>query len=464
MTAAENTKVLVIGLDAVPSQLLFHDLTNELPNIKNMMKHGMYGVLKSCHPPITVPAWTVMMSSNDPGTLGIYGFRHRKGYSYTDGWIVNSNSIKQRRVWEILEQFGKKSVIIGVPPSFPPYKVNGKMISCFITPSSADQYTYPPEVKDEITKIAEGYKFDVVFRTDDRDTVLQELYDMTEKRFRIITRWLSKKDWDFFMFVEIGTDRLHHAFWKFYDKRHPKYVPNNKYEKVIPQYYRYIDQKIGEILELIDENTIVLVVSDHGTKAMSGAFCINEWLIKEGYLVLNEYPKDIITLEKANVNWNKTTAWGWGGYYARIFLNVKGREQHGTINQEEYETFRSDLMKKLQEIKDPDARKMNTFVYRPEEMYKTAIGDRPDLMVYFDDLNWRSAGTIGHNTMYLSENDTGPDDSVHSMEGSFIIYDPKGKWNGVSNKNTIYDIAPTILDIFKIKKPVDMQGSVITNE
>ncbi len=457
-TDSARRRVLLIGLDAVPASLLFSDLIDGLPNIKKLVGSGMHGVLRSCHPPITVPAWTVMMSSKDPGTLGIYGFRHRRGASYRDGWIVNSTTIKHKRVWEVLAEHGKKSVVIGVPPAFPPYQVNGKLVSCFLTPSTADQYTWPPEAKEELQKIAPGYRFDVVFRTEDRDTILKQLYEMAERRFTLIKEWVKRGDWDFFMFMEVGTDRLHHAFWKFYDRDHPKYVPGNKYEQVVPEYYRFIDKCIGELLELVDDDTTVIVASDHGTKGMKGAFCVNEWLIKEGYLVLKNYPKSVTDLEKADVDWEKTTAWGWGGYYARIFLNVQGREPTGTIKQQDYDSFREELTKKMLEIRDPDGRKMDSFVFKPEEMYKSAVGDRPDLMVYFDDLYWRSAGTIGHNTLYLSENDTGPDDSVHSMEGIFIIDDKARKGSADAS---IYDMAPTILDMFGIKAPADMQGKVI---
>jgi predicted AlkP superfamily phosphohydrolase/phosphomutase len=430
------------------------------------MQKGIYGTLKSCNPPITVPAWTVMMSSKDPGTLGIYGFRHRRGSSYNSPWTVSSNSINERRIWEIIETHGKRSVIIGVPPAYPPYKVNGKLISCFLTPTGAQNYTYPPELKHQIESIINEYKFDVTFRTEDRKSILNEIYDMTEKRFKVLKELLKGNEWDYFMFMEIGTDRLHHAFWKFYDKDHPKFVAGNEYQNAIPDYYRFLDQKIGELIDSIsyDENTVIIIASDHGTKSMKGALCINEWLINEGFLVLKKYPEKIVDIEKAEVDWEKTTAWGWGGYYARIFLNVNGRESLGSIRQEDYELLRDRLAEKIKEIRDPDGKKMNTSVHKPENIYKRCVGDKPDLMVYFDDLYWRSAGTIGHNTMYLSENDTGPDDSVHSLDGIFILYDPKPQFHGIINNFTIYDVAPTILDLFGISVPKDMQGKPISED
>ena len=149
------------------------------------------------------------------------------------------------------------------------------------------------------------------------------------------------------MFVEMGPDRLHHRFWKFHDKNHHLYEPDSKYENTIRDYYKFLDRKIGELLQILDKDTTIIVVSDHGAKNMKGAFCINEWLIKKGYLKLKKYPEKIIPLGKADINWKKTKAWAWGGYYSRIFLNVKGREPFGTIPENQYESFREKLRKEI---------------------------------------------------------------------------------------------------------------------
>ena len=117
--------------------------------------------------------------------------------------------------------------------------------------------------------------------------------------------------------------------------------------------------------------------------------------------------------------------------------------------------------KGLKSIKDDKGNPMDTKVYRPEELYEIIRGDPPDLMVYFDDLNWRSAGTIGYKSMYLKENDTGPDDAVHDYHGIFIIFDPKKKIGKDLGTKNILDIAPTSLKILGIKIPEDMEGNII---
>jgi predicted AlkP superfamily phosphohydrolase/phosphomutase len=459
-----KTKILVIGLDGVPSALLFEELSSHLPNIRMMMNDGRYGTLESCHPPITIPAWMVMMTGMSPGELGVYGWRQRKGYSYNEGWIANSLSIKEPKVWDLLAKENKKVCLIGIPPSYPPTKVNGNLITCNLTPKNSKNFAYPPELVTEIENlVGDSYMFDVPFRIDDREEALKKLYEMTETRFKVIKYLLSKENWDYFMSVEIGFDRLHHMFWKYYDKDHPKYTPGNKYEKVIPDYYRYVDGKIGELLSMVDDDTYIMLVSDHGTGSMKGAFCINEWLINQGYLVLKKYPENIMDLDKCEVDWDKTTAWGWGGYYARIFLNVKGRESNGKIPSNEYDRVRDELKAKLLAISGPLGEKPDNKVLYPEEMYSECNGSRPDLMVYFDNLFWRSAGTLGHKALYISENDIGPDDSVHLMNGIFIMYNKSKKSNDDNSKLdtlSIYDIAPTILNIMGIQSPHKLSGKV----
>jgi predicted AlkP superfamily phosphohydrolase/phosphomutase len=302
-----------------------------------------------------------------------------------------------------------------------------------------------------------SYLFDVKFRVEDRDALREELFQMTEKRFDVVRYLATKKPWDFFMVVEIGVDRLGHAFWKFFDPEHPRYVPDNRYESVADEYYELIDERLGELMELL-EDAVFLVVSDHGSKAMHGAFCINEWLIERGYLALNKEPEGIVALDKASVDWGRTRAWGWGGYYARIFLNVEGRESEGVISQSGYELARAELAEELQEITHPDGREMEVLVFRPEELYSACLGNPPDLMVYFDDLHWRSAGTIGHDGLYLSENDTGPDDSVHAMDGIFVLFDPTRRYGQSVTGLSLLDVAPTVLELMGVPVPEGMEG------
>ncbi|MGD8506286.1 MAG: alkaline phosphatase family protein [Candidatus Bathyarchaeota archaeon] len=456
-----NKKVLVIGLDAAPPELVFEDFYEDLPNLRHLMENGVYARMTSTHPPITIPAWMVMVTGKTMGKLGLYGFRHRKPGTYSDIWIAHSLAVKEKTLWDILGEYKKQVIVIGVPPTYPPKPVNGYLISCFITPTTERDYTYPKELKKEIQEQVGEYLIDVAFRTEQKEHLLKQLYEMTDKRFRVIEYLMTNKPWDLLTFVEIGVDRIQHAFWKFFDKQHHLYQPGNEHENVIKEYYQFIDKEIGKLLKLIDKNTVVIVVSDHGAKRMKGAFCINEWLIAKGYLTLKKKTQKVVSLGEADVDWSKTRAWGWGGYHARIFFNVKGRELQGVIEPKDYESFRKQLIEEITAIRGVNGEQWNTKVYTPEEIYPEGKGDYPDLTVYFDDLSWRSAGTIGHNKLYLSENDKGPDDAVHSHHGIFILCDPNRKMGRKIPNVKILDVAPTILKIMDISIPSDMEGQII---
>ncbi len=454
-------KLLVIGLDCATPQLVLHKFIDYLPNIRELMESGIYGNLESTIPPITVPAWTSMVTSKDPGQLGLYGFRNRKDYAYGNLYFANANHVRHKTIWNYLSINRKTSIILGVPQTYPPRPLNGIMVGCFLTPEKGTQYTYPDHIKYELDKIADGnYIIDVPeFRTDDKNKLLANIYEMTEKRFKVVKHLLKNKHWDFLFFVEMGIDRIHHGFWRFSDPEHRLYEKGNKFENAIKDYYVYVDWEIGKLLKLTDKGTAVLVVSDHGAKNMVGGICINEWLQKEGYLSLMVNPTTQQRLKMEDIDWRKTMAWGEGGYYCRIFMNVKGREPSGIINQNIYEDIRDELIRKLEALTDESGRDIGTRAFKPQDIYRECNNIPPDIIVYLGNLDWRSAGSIGMNTIHIFENDTGPDDANHSQEGIFIM---KSERFAEKDKRieglTIYDVAPTILDYFGIKIPEDMIG------
>jgi predicted AlkP superfamily phosphohydrolase/phosphomutase len=260
------------------------------------------------------------------------------------------------------------------------------------------------------------------------------------------------------MHVDMGVDRVHHGFWHFFDPRHPKYEPGKRFEHAIRDYYVHLDRQIGERLDLLGGDTVVLVVSDHGAKAMMGGICFNEWLKQEGYLVLEHQPEGLVPLEKCEVDWDRTMAWGSGGYYARLFLNVKGREPNGVVEPGDYESVRDELAARIAAITDPEGNNIGSVAHKPEEIYQEVKGIAPDLIVYFGDLNWRSVGSLGFDAVHTFTNDTGPDDANHAQQGLYIYYNPMAQGQGLGPRRDLLDVAPTILDLMGEPVPSDMRG------
>jgi predicted AlkP superfamily phosphohydrolase/phosphomutase len=456
-----GSKALVIGLDCAAPQWVFDRWLDDLPTIRSLTERGTFGILRSCEPPITVPAWSVMTSSRTPGSLGFYGFRNRRDHSYEAMAFADSRAVRVPRVWDLLSQAARPVVVLGVPQTYPVSRVNGVMVSCFLTPDTEkSEYTYPPELKHEIEGLVGRYMVDVDnFRTEEKGRLLEQIEEMTATRFRVAEHLLEVKPWDLFFMVEMGTDRIHHAFWRFFDHEHRLYEPGNPYEQAVLDYYKALDEKMGRLLRFADDDTAVIVVSDHGAKKMDGGICVNEWLRREGYLALKQEPAAPGPLKPEMIDWEKTIAWGEGGYYCRLFLNVAGREPQGVVAGEDYERVRSELKQKLEALGDPEGNPIGTIAHRPEDLYPVRNGVVPDLLVYFGDLSWRSIGLVGGGAVHVFENDTGSDDANHAHDGLYIIAGA-GIPAGQGPEQQIQDVAPTLLQLLGEPVPPEMEGSV----
>lgn len=461
MNPAGARRVAVIGLDCAAPRFVFGEEAFDLPNLRALAHRGCWGTIRSCDPPITVPAWSVMTSGRDAGTLGVYGFQTRKNRSYTAGIPSSSRMVREPRIWDILTARSRPSIVVGVPQTYPPASINGCLVSGIMAPGPDSPYTYPLTLKQELSEALGEYRIDVrEFRTEDKDRLLADLYDLTKNRFATARHLLSRHPWEFFMMVEMGIDRLHHGFWKYCDPEHPKFEEGNPYRDALKNYYEAVDAEIGDLVQGFDPDTTVIVISDHGAKALHGGFCINQWLANKGFLTLRERPAEPTRIEECNIDWSRTKAWSTGGYCGRIYLNVQGRDPEGAIRAEDYNTVRNAIIDGLKETVRPDGAVVSNTLLKPEENYEEVNGIAPDILAYFGDLHYRAIGKLGYSDVFTDENDTGPDDANHDFDGVFIMTGdaPRGEVRGFN----LLDVAPTILDRLGEGPRKGMTGRVIS--
>ena len=461
MAERSRNRLVVIGLDSASPEFLFDRCRKVMPNMDRLIRSGVRAPLRTSDPPISIPAWAVMFTGVDPGGLGLYGFRHRLDHSYFRTYGPTSTNLPVPTLWETLSARGRRVCVIGMPLGYPPPAVNGLYISDFLTPADATETTHPPSLRGELEQKYGRYVFDVTFRAEEREQLYREIVRMTQVRFAIAEDLYEREPWDVFAIHEIGTDRLHHAYTKYFDPAHEAYVPGNRFERVLDDYYRIVDQGIGRILAHVDDRTTICVVSDHGSMPMAGCFCINQWLAERGYLSYGPVSKPGTSLEAANPDWAKTKVWGAGGYYARLFFNVKGRDPSGIVAPEEVPALKARIAADLAGIRRPDGSSFPVRILEPSGIYRSVRGDPPDLMLYFDDLRWRSAGTVGHPSDFLKENDTGPDDAVHAREGVFLLARGRGGSEAVLPPQEIIDVTPTLLAVMGEPIPSAIEGKPI---
>lgn len=455
----KRKQIVILGFDCLGHDIFTPEILSELPVLQRLIASGMSGTLKSTIPPITVPAWTCMLSGRDPGELGIYGFRNRNSYATYNLQYADSRSVKQPRIWDKLDH----SIIIGVPQTWPALKMPGVLVSGFEagTPgSSADvPFTWPQEIADRVSGL-ENYHFDVPeFRNSSKQDVKELVYHMTAQRFRLFEQFTKEFPWQLAMLCEIGPDRLHHCFWADHDPSHPMHAERSPHKTVIRDYYRFLDKQVGMLLDSLDDDTTIFAVSDHGAKAMHGGVCINDLLIKEGWLVLKNPSAEGTFLTAEMINWEQTRVWASGGFYARIFLNVKGRDSQGIVPAEQVDEIKKELTALLRTIDLGNGVTLHNDIFDPKDIYQSVRGIPPDLIVHFGDLHWRSIGSVGHDSIWRQGNDTGYDEANHSMDGLFILSGP-----GIPTKKlnaTIYDVYPTLLDIYGLEAPNDLRGKSI---
>ncbi|VVB82562.1 Type I phosphodiesterase / nucleotide pyrophosphatase [uncultured archaeon] len=456
-------KVFVFGIDGAMPEKIFGEWLDELPNIKKLMSGGSYAKLNSTIPPLSGTAWTSITTGKSPTDTGLFEYIYRKKNSYTEFGLVSSQNIKEKYIWDIAAEKKINPISCFVPITWPVKPYNGILISGFMTPNNPEtEYSYPREIKKEINNLlGEHMLIDVPnFRDLTKEDIIKQVYRVSDMHVNTMKYLLKNKKWNFFIGVLNGSDRINHSFWKYQDKFHRKYEKNSKFESVLKEYYKYVDKRLGELLEIVGDATVI-ILSDHGITRMHNRVNLSDWLIQQGYMFLKEPLTEKKELKMDMVDWSKTKVFALGAYDGEIFVNLKGREPEGIVKEGEYDSLINELEKKLKEITGDDKSKLDTQIFTKKRNLNGKCRDiAPDMIVFFDNLQYGCNTTmVGNETLWSLSTAKGSDDAGHSRQGIFIIN--KTKQKGDIGEIDILDVAPTILDRLGVSIPKDFNGKVI---
>ncbi len=490
-------KVFVLGLDGMTFNILQPYIeSNLLPNFKKVMQNGFSGKMRTSIPPVTGPGWTALTTGKEPGKHGVFEFRKRDGYQsriVTKGATQNCESM-----WTILSRNGKQVVVVNVPLTYPPDKVNGVMVSGLMTPGVDSPFAYPEDVKNEIFNVVPGYRIDVDETTfllaKDKGLFLNEITRMTEDRRKLMNHFMATRPWDLFFIAYVGIDRIQHFFWDEIMARKPECVA----------YYQLLDAILGDVLAVMDDETALFVVSDHGFTDGRRAFCINTFFKEQGLSALhpkfekktrlakfgvtgvniksllnsfgllklkNRIPAGWLDRLKAiipnqssidkEIDWSKTKVFSFYGY-GLIHINLEGREPMGIVPADEYDALCDRVIEKLTAVEDPESgQKIAHRVFKGRDIYSPADGvELPDLVLVCNEgfsVVTEFGSQVVTDTRFGNMHMTGN----HDLDGVCMAYGKMIKPSRMNNQ--IYDVFPTVLHLMGVPLPPDLDGKVLTD-
>ncbi len=503
-------KVVIFGIDG-GSLKLIEQWQDELPNFKRFMKNGVYGELESTIPPVTCPAWPCMFTGKNPGKLGMYyfsDFSPRQGNYFR---IHSSADYHSSSLWKILNDYGKEVGLLNIPVTFPPHRINTFMVAGAVgMPINLRlAATYPPGLKQELDDVVGGYKtFNTVAYPPPgkEDTYIRRMEVMLDMRLRAAKYLMGNFSWDLFVCVFTVLDQVQHFFWRHMDENHPHHMPN-KYQNVVKKFYQKIDRAIGELVTELPDGTNILLTSDHGFGGRYGGFLINKWLENNGFLkfkgkpqqywvnrclyrlgrflldhlsqslirfVINILPGWLLkklssrTAEKSDmaelyksIDWPQTKAYGVVG--TGVYINLKNREPEGIVEAKDYDNVRDSIIGRLAKLADPrTGEPLSPELFKKEQIYHGDYTDSaPDITILMPP--YTHYARINGEAEWIGLAAPQTLSGWHRKEGIFFACGPDIKQDGDKLANLkIYDITPTILHMFGLPIPDDIDGRVLT--
>lgn len=485
-----SQKVVVIGLDGATWDLLRPWATSgELPNIKRLMDNGVYADLLSTTPPVTLPAWTSMITGVNPGKHGIYDLflSSEKGNK-----LISSRDRKVKTLFELLSDNDMTSVAVSIPGTFPPDKIKGAMVSGKLTtPGKDSNFIYPESMRERIAEF-----FDITFDLNmkvlkylsatDKGELLKVADELAESELNAALTLWDIYEPSLLWHVSQSTDMLQHYL---YDSKDP----GSENVAYLLAHYRKVDSLIKGVIDHCGEDTTVLIVSDHGFSPLNKYLHLNDWLEqrqllqrqREGqplFWTFARFAERVLTISKHNRFTNRialkvlrsdaVSRWTVELIrpvssidFSRTKAYCPTNTGHGirllNIGDDERNRLREEIISGLSEIRDPETDEpVVAGAYKTEDIYSgSCVSQAMDLLVETNE-GYIATSRFSTSGGYLCPppSSTGVVVAEHRPVGVFIASGSGIKAQGAIEPLRIYDVTPLILKVLGVAIPDYMDG------
>jgi uncharacterized sulfatase len=427
LRGGDGPRVAFFGIDGVPYSLI-RDNPDVFENLNALADEGAAGAIDSIVPPESSACWPALTTGENPGQTGVYGFQDREVGSH-ETYVPMGRDVQATRLWDRVQEAGREATVLNVPVTFPPQRNVQRMVSGFLSPG-VDKAAYPDDLREYLESI--DYRIDVnakLGHDDDKTEFIEDAHATLDARFEAFKHYVQEDDWDLFFGVFMTTDRVNHFLFEHYEE-------DGEYEQEFLDFYAKVDDYLGRLRELLDDETTMLVASDHGFTTLDNEVHLNAWLEQEGWL---EYERD-------DHDSLEDIADGTRAYSlipGRFYVNLEGREPRGSVPEEEYEDVRDELQAELEALEGPDGRTVADRVVTKEEAFRGDHTDiAPDLVVVPNHGFDLKAGFKEHDEVF----DVGPRNGMHTFDNACLFVDDDAR---IADAD-LFDIAPTLLELLEV--------------
>jgi uncharacterized sulfatase len=425
----DGPRVAFFGIDGVPYSMLAEHF-DEFENLAALADEGAAGPIDSIVPPESSACWPALTTGVNPGETGVYGFQDREVGSH-ETYVPMGQDVQATRVWDRVEDAERRATVMNVPVTYPPQRDVQRMVSGFLSPGLG-KAANPEELAASLRGI--DYKIDVnakLGHDDDKTDFIEDAHATLDARHEAFKQYVAEDDWDLFFGVFMTTDRVNHFLFEDYEH-------DGEYKEEFLEFYRKLDDYLGELRELLAEDVTMVVASDHGFTTLEYEVHCNEWLRQEGWLSYEDDDHD----ELGDIA-DDTRAFSL--IPGRFYVNLEDREPRGSVPQEDYEDVREELKAELEALAGPDGRPVADRVVAKEEAFRGDHSDiAPDLVVVPNHGFDLKAGFKGSDEVF----DVGPRNGMHSFDNACLFVEDA---DARIDDADLFDIAPTLLDLLDIE-------------
>ncbi len=365
-------RAVLIGLDGVPYTLLETLIAKGVtPNLGRLAAAGAshFQQMDATLPEISSVSWSSFMTGTNPARHGIYGFMDLKPGTY-QMYFPSYPHLKAEPLWDTLGKRGKRSVVLNLPGTYPARPHEGVLVSGFVA-IDLKKAVHPPSILPYLEKM--GYRIDVdTSKAADADFLYRDLDETLAARERAFDHFWTSENWDLFVAIITGTDRLQHFQWHAVaDASHPNH------ERAMA-YYAKADAVVGRLLDRLGGDDLCLLMSDHGFCGIETEVLVNRHLVSGGFLKWEKDPPDSF----ADIH---PEARAFALDPSRIYLHRRGRYPKGRVEEREVPALREELKAFFLGL-EYQGRRFIKEVFFPEQIYEGPEFDKaPDLVLLTSD-------------------------------------------------------------------------------